>query len=260
MIGFMYNNLTRSEILTVMTARLIEDRKTFFVGVGLPMLAAALAQKLHAPNITIIFEGGIVAPQLKPTMLPLSTNEVRAARKSLMLPSIDEVFFYLQRGYIDYGILGAAQIDMYGNINTSVIGDFASPSVRFPGSGGANDIASTCTKTIISTFLEKRRFVKKVDFITSPGFLTGYNSRQRSGLIFGRPYKIVTNLAIMGFDEESKKIRLEAVYEGVDIDDVLKNMDFQPIIPRNIETVEQPSSKELEILRSLDPNKVLLRN
>jgi glutaconate CoA-transferase subunit B len=248
-----------SEVLAVMTARMIEDHKTIFVGVGLPMLSAALAQKLHAPNITIIFEGGIVAPQLKPTMLPLSTNEVRAARKSLMLPSIDEVFFYLQRGYIDYGILGAAQIDMYGNINTSVIGNYSRPAVRFPGSGGANDIASTCTRTIISTFLEKRRFVEKVDFITSPGFLAGYNSRQRSGLIFGKPYKIVTNLAIMGFEEESKKIRLEAVYDGVDIDDVLKNMSFQPIIPSRIETVELPSREELETLRSLDPNRVLLR-
>jgi glutaconate CoA-transferase subunit B len=248
-----------SEVLAVMTARMIEDHKTIFVGVGLPMLSAALAQKLHAPNITIIFEGGIVAPQLKPTMLPLSTNEVRAARKSLMLPSIDEVFFYLQRGYIDYGILGAAQIDMYGNINTSVIGNYSRPAVRFPGSGGANDIASTCTRTIISTFLEKRRFVEKVDFITSPGFLAGYNSRQRSGLIFGKPYKIVTNLAIMGFEEESKKIRLEAVYDGVDIDDVLKNMSFQPIIPSRIKTVELPSREELETLRSLDPNRVLLR-
>jgi len=256
----MTNNLTPSEILTVMTARVIEDNKTIFVGVGLPMLAAALAQKLHAPNITIIFEGGIVAPQLKPTMLPLSTNEVRAARKALMLPSIDEVFFYLQRGYIDYGILGAAQIDMYGNINTSVIGDYSKPAVRFPGSGGANDIASTCTRTIISTFLEKRRFVEKVDFITSPGFLTGYNSREQAGLIFGQPYKIVTNLAIMGFDEESKKIRLEAVYEGVDVEDVLKNMSFKPIIPDSIETVELPSRMELETLRSLDPNRVLLRD
>jgi glutaconate CoA-transferase subunit B len=253
------NNFTMSEVLAVMTARMIEDHKTIFVGVGLPMLSAALAQKLHAPNITIIFEGGIVAPQLKPTMLPLSTNEVRAARKSLMLPSIDEVFFYLQRGYIDYGILGAAQIDMYGNINTSVIGNYSRPAVRFPGSGGANDIASTCTRTIISTFLEKRRFVEKVDFITSPGFLAGYNSRQRSGLIFGKPYKIVTNLAIMGFEEESKKIRLEAVYDGVDIDDVLKNMSFQPIIPSRIKTVELPSREELETLRSLDPNRVLLR-
>jgi glutaconate CoA-transferase subunit B len=253
------NNFTMSEVLAVMTARMIEDHKTIFVGVGLPMLSAALAQKLHAPNITIIFEGGIVAPQLKPTMLPLSTNEVRAARKSLMLPSIDEVFFYLQRGYIDYGILGAAQIDMYGNINTSVIGNYSRPAVRFPGSGGANDIASTCTRTIISTFLEKRRFVEKVDFITSPGFLTGYNSRQQSGLIFGKPYKIVTNLAIMGFEEESKKIRLEAVYDGVDIDDVLKNMSFQPIIPSRIKTVELPSREELETLRSLDPNRVLLR-
>lgn len=255
----MTNNFTMSEVLAVMTARMIEDHKTIFVGVGLPMLSAALAQKLHAPNITIIFEGGIVAPQLKPTMLPLSTNEVRAARKSLMLPSIDEVFFYLQRGYIDYGILGAAQIDMYGNINTSVIGNYSRPAVRFPGSGGANDIASTCTRTIISTFLEKRRFVEKVDFITSPGFLAGYNSRQRSGLIFGKPYKIVTNLAIMGFEEESKKIRLEAVYDGVDIDDVLKNMSFQPIIPSRIKTVELPSREELETLRSLDPNRVLLR-
>ncbi len=252
-------NFTRSELLAVMTARMLEDGKTIFVGVGLPMLAAALAQRLHAPNITIIFEGGVIAPEIKPGMLPLSTNEVRAARKAVMLPSIDDVFFYQQRGYIDYGILGAAQIDKYGNINTSVIGDYEKPRVRLPGSGGANDIASTCSRVIVSTFHEKRRFVERVDFITSPGYLHGGNTRREAGLIFGGPYKVVTDLAIMGFDEESKAMRVEAVYRGVRIEEVLENMGFRPIIPDEVGEIEPPTDEELKILRSIDPDRVMLR-
>ena len=250
---------TKSELLVVMTARLLEDRKTVFVGIGLPMLAAALAQRTHAPRITIIFEGGVIAPEIKPAMLPLSTNEVRAARRALALPTIDDIFFYQQRGYIDYGILGAAQIDKYGNINTSVIGSYEKPKVRLPGSGGANDIASTCSKVIISTLHEKRRFVEKVDFITSPGYLQGGESRRQSGLIFGGPYKVITDLAILGFDEKTKHMRLEAVYEGVTIDEVLSNTGFELLMSDEIKIIPPPTKEEIKTLRSIDPERMMLR-
>ncbi|MCS7129553.1 MAG: CoA-transferase [Candidatus Caldarchaeum sp.] len=250
---------SRSELLAVLTARVIEDRKTLFVGVGIPMLAAALAQRLHAPNIVIVFEGGIIAPQIKPSYLPLSTNEVRAARRALVLPPICDVFFYQQRGYIDFAIIGGAQVDMYGNVNTSVIGDYSSPRVRLPGSGGANDIASTCSNVIISTFHERRRFVKKVDFITSPGYLSGNRSREQAGLIFGKPIKVVTDMAVMSFDDETKTMKVDAVLRGLNLETVLSNMDFRPVISKDVETIEPPTEEELMLLRQIDPDRLMLK-
>ncbi|MEM4172042.1 MAG: CoA-transferase [Candidatus Caldarchaeum sp.] len=250
---------TRSELLAVLTAREIKDRSTIFVGVGIPMLSAALAQKLHAPNVVIFFEGGIVAPEIKPRFLPLSTNEVRAARRALVLPPISDVFFYQQRGYLDYAIIGGAQVDQYGNVNTSVIGDYRSPKVRLPGSGGANDIASSCTKIIISTLHEKRRFVKKVDFITSPGFIRGGSSREDEGLVFGRPFKVVTDMALMSFDSDERVMKVEGVVEGVELEKVLANMDFTPLVSDNIEVLPPPTEQELMLLRQIDPDRLMLK-
>jgi len=250
---------TRSEILAALTARLLEDRKTVFVGVGVPMLAAALAKSLHAPHIVIFFEGGIIDPELKTGFLPLSTNEVRAARRAVALPPINEVFFYQQRGFIDYAIIGGAQVDKYGNVNTSIIGTPDNLKVRLPGSGGANDIASSCSKIIISTLLEKRRFVEKVDFITSPGYLYGGDTRTRSGLILGQPFKVVTDMAVFDFDPVTKLLRLESILEGVSVETVLENMSFKPLVHDNITTIKPPSTNELEILRRLDVHRQILR-
>ncbi|MEM4303191.1 MAG: CoA-transferase [Candidatus Caldarchaeum sp.] len=250
---------TPSELLAVLTARMLEDGKTVFVGVGIPMISASLAQKLHAPNIVIVFEGGIVAPQMKSHYLPLSTNEVRAARRALALPPINEIFFYQQRGYIDYAIIGGAQVDKYGNVNTSVIGDHSNPRVRLPGSGGGNDIASTCTNVIISTLLEKRRFVERVDFITSPGYLEGYGSRERSGLIFGKPFKVVTDMCIMGFDDETKTMKIEALLQGVSLEQVFSNMGFKPLVADDLKIIDPPTAEEIRLLREIDPEKLILK-
>ena len=161
--------VTGNELLAVMGARQLSDSQTVFTGVGTPMLAAVLAQRRHAPQLTIVVEGGIVGPQWKPGWLPISTNEMRAAYRAQMLPAITDVFLMAQRGFLDVGFIGGAQIDQYGNLNTSAIGGYARPKVRLPGSGGANDIISLCREVIILTVHEKRRFTERVDFITSPG-------------------------------------------------------------------------------------------
>ena len=250
---------TKAELLAVMTSRLLEDKKTVFVGIGLPMAAALLAQLTRSPALSIIFEGGIIAPELKHGEMPLSTNEVRAGRRAMAFCDITDIFLYQQRGYIDYGLLGAAQIDQYGNINTSVIGDFNRPKVRFPGSGGANDIASSSTRVLITLIHEKRRFVKKVDFVTSPGYLTGNNSRMNSGLIFGGPFKVITDLGIMGFDQKSKRLKVEAIQSDATIQQIRENTGFELLIAESLQKIEAPREDELRILREIDPEKVMLR-
>ena len=172
---------------------------------------------------------------------------------------ITDMFLYQQRGFLDYGLLGAAQIDKFGNINTSLIGSIENPKVRLPGSGGANDIASSATRVIISVIHEKRRFVEKVDFVTSPGFLSGGDSRRNTGLLFGGPYKVVTDLGILGFDPTTKRLKLEAVHKGIDTQQVLENTGFDLPIAEALETTNPPTTHELKVLRAIDPEKIMLR-
>ena len=209
-------NVTASELLAVMASRVLRDDTTVFAGVGVPLLAAALAQQRQAPRLTMVIEGGIIGPRIKPGRLPVSTNEMRAGHRAQMLPGITDTFLFAQRGFLDYGFMGGAQIDQYGNVNTSVLGtDYWKPKVRLPGTGGANDIASLCREVIIVTSHERRRFVPKVDFITSPGWLTGGDSRRRSGLFFGGVSRVVTTLGMFGFDPETRRMRVEALHAGV---------------------------------------------
>ena len=191
--------------------------------------------------------------------MPLSTNEVRAGRKAMAFCSITDIFLYQQRGFIDYGLLGAAQIDKYANVNTSLIGNPKRPKVRFPGSGGANDIASSASRVIISVTHEKRRFVEKVDFLTSPGFIAGGNSRSTAGLIFGGPYKVVTDLGIMGFDPTTKRLVLEAVHKGIRVQDVQENTGFDLPFSSELRETIPPTRRELKVLRAIDPERVMLR-
>jgi glutaconate CoA-transferase subunit B len=169
------------------------------------------------------------------------------------------MFLYQQRGFIDYGLLGAAQIDKFGNINTTLIGDPQHPKVRFPGSGGANDIASSASRVIVSVTHEKRRFVEKVDFITSPGFLEGGERRKNAGLIFGGPYKVVTDLGILSFDPTTKGLVLEAVHEGHEVQEVQENTGFELPASRDLQRTTPPTVRELKVLRKIDPEKVMLR-
>src|ERR1700746_3899394 len=190
---------TASELLAVMSARLLGDGQVVFAGVGIPLLAATLAQGLHSPGLTILFEGGVIGAFIEPGKLPPSTNEQRCTRRANMVLGSTDVLLLLQRGYVDVGFMGGAQIDQYGNLNSSFIGDPQHPTSRLPGTGGGNDIASL-TQMIVAMKHEKRRFVKAVDFVTSPGFLSGDNSRRDAGLIAGGMFRVVTDLGVLGFD------------------------------------------------------------
>jgi glutaconate CoA-transferase subunit B len=250
--------VTATELLAVMGARQLADGQTVFTGVGAPMLATALAQRTHAPHLTMVVEGGVVGPQWKPGWLPISTNEMRAAYHAQMLPGITDVFLMAQRGFLDVGFIGGAQVDCHGNLNTSAIGSYERPKVRLPGSGGANDIISLCRDVIILTVHEPRRFVERVDFVTSPGHLTGGDARRRSGLIFGGVSRVVTTLGILGFDPESRRMRLDAVHAGVTVDDVRARTPFALAVAERVQTTEPPTAAELRVLRALDPDRQFL--
>lgn len=238
--------------MTVAASHLLEDHEVVFAGVGVPLIASVLAQHLHAPHLTVVLEGGIVGPRIVPGRLPISTNEMRAAYGAQMLTGIIDVFLYAQRGFFDHGVIGAAQIDMFGNVNTSVIGDVAHPKVRLPGGGGANDIVSSCRDIMIVTKHERRRFVERVDFVTSPGYLDGGRSREDAGLVLARPTRVITDLAQMAFDPESRRMTLEALQPGVTVQDVADNTGFELLVPDQVDELAPPTEDELEVLRMLE--------
>jgi len=245
--------VTANELLAVMGARELRDHQTVFTGVGAPMMASGLAQRLHAPRLTMVIEGGIVGPQWRPGWLPISTNEMRAAHRAQMLPAITDTFLLAQRGFLDVGFIGGAQIDRHGNLNTTAIGGYDRPKVRLPGSGGANDIISLCREVMVLTVHERRRFVERVDFVTSPGYLSGGDARRRSGLLFGRISRVVTTLGLFGFEPESGRMRLEAVHPGVTVEEVRASTGFELLTADPVATTAPPSERELAILRAMDP-------
>ena len=242
-----------------MASRVLRDDTTVFAGVGVPLLAAALAQQRHAPRLTMVIEGGIIGPRIKPGRLPVSTNEMRAAHRAQMLPGITDTFLFAQRGFLDYGFMGGAQIDQHGNVNTSILGtDYWKPKVRLPGTGGANDIASLCREVIIVTTHERRRFVPKVDFVTSPAWLDGGDTRRRSGLFFGGVSRVVTTLGIFGFDPETRRMRVDALHPGVTRAQVHEHTGFALLDAPEITETAPPAADELEMLRALDPERRFL--
>ncbi len=248
----------RMELMICLAARAIEDGSTAVVGTGAPCAAAMLAQKTVAPKLMIFFEAGGIGPIL-PSM-PISVGDSRTFHKALVASSMPEIMETCQRGMVDYTFLGGAQIDMYGNINSTLIGDYDRPKVRFPGSGGANDLASLCWRTMMITPQDKQRFTNDIDFITSPGYLTGKGAREAAGLPRGTgPYKIITNLAVMGFDEETKRMRVEALHPGISREDVIENTGFELLWAPELGSSEPPTQEELDILRNeVDPMRYII--
>jgi glutaconate CoA-transferase, subunit B len=246
---------TASELLAVMSARLLRDGQVVFAGVGIPLLAASLAQRLHAPGLTILFEGGTIGAYVEPGHLPPSTNEQRCTRRANMVLSSTDVLLLLQRGYVDVGFMGGAQIDRHGNLNSSFIGPPQQPRTRLPGSGGGNDIASL-TEMIVAMKHEKRRFVEEVDFVTSPGFLAGGTSRQDAGLVTGGMFRVVTDLGLLGFDQVSKRMTLLALHPGVSVAEVQANTGFELLLAAQVTVTDPPTENELRVLRDLDPDRL----
>jgi glutaconate CoA-transferase subunit B len=246
---------TLRELMACVAAKQLKDGKSVAVGTGLPLVAAMLAQKTHAPNLVIIFEAGGIAPQL-PT-LPISVGDSRTIHKAVCTTSLIDIMDTIRRGFVDYAFLGGAQIDKYGNLNSTMIGDdYEKPKVRFPGSGGANDFGSLAWETIIIMDRHSpRRFVEKVYFITTPGYLYGPGAREEEGLSENTgPSRVITDLCLFDFEPETKKMRLIKTHPGITIDDVVKATGFEIIIANDVGTTTPPTEEELRLLHEvIDP-------
>jgi glutaconate CoA-transferase subunit B len=247
------------ELMICCAARALEDGKTVAVGTGVPCAAAMLAQRTHAPCLTILFEAGGVAPQL-PTM-PISVGDSRTFYRAVMATSMADVMETCQRGLIDYTFLGGAQIDAFGNLNSTMIGkDYARPKVRLPGSGGANDLASLCWRILVVTHHDRRRFVEKLDFLTTPGYLTGPGAREAAGLPAGTgPFRVITDLAVLGYHAQSRRMEVRSLHPGVTLEQVREATGFQLAVADSLAVTTVPTSKELQILREeVDPMRYVL--
>jgi len=249
----------RMELMICTAARFLEDGSTVVVGTGAPCAAAMLAQRTSAPNLMVFFEAGGVGPIL-PTM-PISVGDSRTFYRGLVASSMAEIMEHCQRGFVDYCFLGGAQIDMYGNLNSTMIGtDLQHPKVRFPGSGGANDLASLAWRTMMITVQDSRRFTPKLDFITSPGYLTGPGAREAAGLPPGTgPYKVITDLGVIGFDDETKRMRVESVHQGVTREKVVESTGFELLWAPAASETPPPTENELRVLREeVDPYRYII--
>jgi glutaconate CoA-transferase subunit B len=253
-------NYSATELMIVCAAHILEDCKTVAVGTGVPCAAAMLAQKTHAPNLVIFFEAGGVAPQL-PTM-PISVGDSRTIHKALMATSMADVMQFCQKGMMDYTFLSGAQIDPYGNLNSTMIGgDYAKPKVRLPGSGGADDLASFCWRTNIIMRHDPKKFVEKLDFLTSPGYLTGPGAREAAGLPKGSgPHRVITELAVLGFHPESKRMMLLSLHPGKTLEQVKQATGFKLEVAEKLSVTKEPTTEELRLLREeVDPLGYILK-
>ncbi len=248
------------EMIAYIGSRILEDRKIVFVGTGLPIIAAMHAQYTHAPNLLMIYEAGSVAPVLE-YGLPLSVGDTRVCVQACYMKGLCAVFELAQRGYADYGFIGGAQIDMYGNVNSTMRGDdYQHPRVRFLGSGGAGAMAASCERLIVIMPLEKRRFVEKMDFLTSVGYGNGSNEyRKRAGVKGAGPYKVITDKAVFGFDKETRRMTLLEIAPGLSLDDIRKNVGFELLISEKVKPMDEPGPEDLRLLREvIDPEKFFL--
>lgn len=241
------------ETMIIIAARELSDGATVAVGTGAPCAAAMLAQKLHSPNLVIIFEAGGVNPILP--QMPISVGDSRTFHHAVMAAGMGDIMETCARGFVDYTFLGGAQIDMYGNLNSTVIGDYDAPKVRLPGSGGANDFASFCWKMMVMTPQDKRRFVEKLDFLTTPGWLAGGETRAKSGLpLDSGPYKIITQMGVMDFEPVTKRMRVISTNTGYTFDDIQANCGFELLKAETLTKTEPPTAEELRVLREeVDP-------
>jgi glutaconate CoA-transferase subunit B len=252
-------NYNAMELMICCAARLLEDGCTVAVGTGVPCATAMLAQRTCAPRIGIVFEAGGIGPQL-PTM-PISVGDSRTFHRGLMATSMADVMETCQRGLVDYTFLGGAQIDPYGNLNSTMIGaDYRHPKVRLPGSGGANDLASFCWRILVVTNHDRRRFVDKLDFLTTPGYLTGPGAREAAGLPPGTgPYRVITDLAVLDYHERTKRMQVLSLHPGVRLEQVLEATGFELGTREPLATTAQPGEAPLRILREeVDPHRYVL--
>ena len=241
------------EMMVVASARLLDDDDVVFIGIGLPSKAANLARQTHAPKVSMIYESGTL--DTAPTVLPLSIGDPELSRTAKAVVSVPEMFnYWLQGGWIRTGFLGAAQIDRFANLNTTVIGDYVAPRVRLPGAGGAPEIASFCSRTLIMLRQTKKSFVERLDFLTTVGFLRGGRSRDELGVPGKGPQAVITDLGVLEPDPDSRELVLTKVHPGVDASAAVAATGWPLIVADRVEETEPPSAEELAILRNLKPS------
>jgi len=246
-------NYSTAELMIINAARLLRDGDVVFVGVGQPNLACNLAKRTHAPNLVMIYEAGVIGAE--PARLPLSIGDPTLVSGALSVVSMYDIFAnYLQRGNVDVGFMGGAQIDKYGNINATVIGAYDNPKVRLPGSGGSQEIAAWANRCYIMTPHQKRRFPEKVDFMTSAGFLGGREERDASGVRGGGMLAVVTDIGLLEPDEGGEMV-LTALHPGRTVEEAKANTGWDLKVAAEVRVTEPVTEKELRILREdLDPN------
>lgn len=247
------NEYASFELMAAAGARELKDGEIVAVGLGLPVVAAFLAKRTHAPNITIVLELGIVDPEpLVVGVHGLSDPRIWY-RAKIHTSFVDMLGTVLHKGLVDVGFLGGLEIDAYGNLNTTLLGDPKGKFRRFTGSGGGNDIASSARRTVMIMRHEARKFNEAVSFITSPGYLRGDGERNAQGLM-GGPSRVITDKAVFGFDPASKRMKIESIHPDFNLDDVLENMSFQPIVPENLPITEPPTAEQVRLIREeIDP-------
>lgn len=247
----MTGSYTADEMMTVSAARALDDRTVCFVGIGLPSTAANLARRMHAPDAVLIYESGCIGS--KPDRLPASIGDGVLAEGADAVIGVPEIFSYwLQAGRVDVGFLGAAQLDRFANINTTVIGEYDRPTVRLPGAGGAPEIAANCGEVIVTLRHNRRAFVEQVDFVTSVGHGEGGAHRQALGLRGRGPTEVITDLGVLRPDPVTKELTLVSVHPGVTVDDVRAATGWDLKVADAVETTVPPSAEELSVLRALD--------
>jgi glutaconate CoA-transferase subunit B len=241
---------TADEMMTIAAARMLRDGAVCFVGIGLPSAAANLARLTHAPGVVLIYESGTIGA--KPDVLPLSIGDGELSETADAVVSSPEIFAYwLQGGRIDVGFLGAAQIDRFANINSTVIGDYNSPSVRLPGAGGAPEIAASTREVLITLRQNKRAFVEKLDFVTSAGHVAGGDSRARLRLPGKGPTAVITDLGVLTPDPATKELTLTSVHPDVTVERVIEATAWPLKVASDVSITEPPSLNELTVLRHL---------
>src|SRR3990172_4456524 len=246
-----------AELMIINASRMLHDGDVVFVGVGQPNLACNLAKRTHAPNLVMIYEAGVIGAE--PERLPLSIGDPTLVSGSLSVVSMYDIFSnYLQRGNVDVGFMGGAQIDKYGNINATVIGAYDHPKVRLPGSGGSQEIAAWANRCYIMTPHQKRRFPEKVEFMTSAGFIGGKGDREIAGLRGGGMLAVVTDIGMLEPDETGEMV-LTALHPGKTVEQAKENTGWDLKVAIDLKVTEPPSSEELRILEELDPDGIYLK-
>lgn len=244
------NHYTPSEMMVVAAARELAGERTVFVGVGLPNIACNLARHTVAPDLELIYESGVFGA--RPARPPLSIGDPTLVSGATLVCTMADLFMlYLQGGRIDVGLLGAAQIDRFGNINTTVIGDYHRPKIRLPGSGGACDIVLLAKKTFVIMRQSLRGFVEKIDFVTSPGHLTGGDARKALKMPGRGPVVVITDMAVFRFDEKSKEMTLASVHPTASVEAVQKNVGWDLRMVRDLQVTPEPTAEELKDRKSV---------